>query len=102
MKASDLFGVILRSIAVWLCIWGAWQIIAGIKFLIPTIGALLSGHSYRYNSFNYLTYGVPAFLSGLIILIFAESIVRLTYRQPKPPALPPPPDRVEVGPSDAS
>ena len=88
MKPQDVFGIILRSFAVWLCIWGAWNAIAGIKFLLPTIGALISGTSYQHDSFGYFIYGVPAFLAGIIILMFADFFVRFTYPQEKPPPLP--------------
>jgi hypothetical protein len=91
MKPQDLFGVILRSIAVWLCVWGGWNTLAGIKYLLPTIRALVSGTRNLHDSFGYFIYGIPAFLSGVIILSFAESFVRFTYPSTKPPPLPNPP-----------
>ena len=89
MKPQDIFGIILRSIAVWLCIWGAWNIIAGVKYLVPTIVAAMSGTSAHRDSFGFFVYGIPAFVSGGIILAFADSFVRLTYPRQKPPPLPP-------------
>lgn len=88
MKPQDLFGVILRSIAVWLCAWGGWYLIAGVKYLLPTIRALISGSHNQHDAFGYFLYGVPAALSGIIILSFADAFVRFTYPSPKPPPLP--------------
>jgi hypothetical protein len=88
MKPQDIFGIILRSIAFWLCVWGAWNTIAGIKYLLPTITAWISGTTYQYDSFGYFIYGLPAFLSGIIILRFADFFVRFTYPRRSPPPLP--------------
>jgi hypothetical protein len=88
MKPQDVFGLILRSVAVWLCIWGSWNTLAGIKFLVPTIRAAISGSSYQHDSFGYFIYSLPALLSGVIILTFADFFVRFTYPERKPPPLP--------------
>jgi hypothetical protein len=90
MKPQDLFRVIVRSIALWLCVWGSWNTLAGIKYLVPTLSAMISGRSYQHDSFGYLIYGVPALFGGLVVLMFADSLVRFTYPRPKPPPLPRP------------
>jgi len=92
MKAEDIFGVILRSIAVWLCVWGSWMTIAGVKNLVPTIRAVTLGTTYQHDSFGYLIYGLPALFSGAMILTFADVFVRFTYPAQKPPPLPPIPE----------
>jgi hypothetical protein len=88
MKPQDIFGVILRSVALWLCVWGAWNTIAGIKYLLPTINAWTSGITFQHDSFGYFIYSLPALLSGLIILRFAEFFVSFTYPRQSPPPLP--------------
>jgi hypothetical protein len=88
MKPQDVFGIILRSIALWLCVWGAWNTIAGIKYLLPTINAWISGTNFQHDSFGYFIYGLPAFFSGVIILRFADFFVSFTYPRQSPPPLP--------------
>jgi uncharacterized membrane protein YidH (DUF202 family) len=88
MKPQDIFGIILRSLAVWLCIWGVWMILAGVKNLLPTLRAMAAGAKYPHDSFGYLVYGGPALFSGVVILMFADAFVRFTYPPPKPPQVP--------------
>jgi len=89
MKPQDIFGIILRSMAVWLCIWGAWYTIAGLKYLVATITAAMSGTGPQGDLFGYFIYGIPALFGGAIILAFADWFVRFTYPRQKPPPLPP-------------
>jgi len=87
MKARDIFGLVIRSVALYLFIWGAWNTLAGFKFLPATIIATLSNQTLpTYNSVDYWVYGMPAFFGGLFVLRFAETLVRSSYREPRPAA----------------
>ena len=88
MKPRDVFGIILRTIAVYFSVWGAWNSLAGIKFLPITIVAAFSRRENTYNSLGYFVYGLPALIGGLLILRFAERLVGFTYREKTPPSLP--------------
>jgi hypothetical protein len=82
MKPSDVFGIILRSVALWIAIWGAWQMTAAIARLPATVEALFSAAPVGINSVEYFIYGFPAFLAGILILRFADALVGFTYRRP--------------------
>ena len=90
MKPRDIFGIILRTVAVYLCIYGAWYTLAGISYIPATLIDAISGRGERHNAFGWFIYGVPAFICGVLILRFAEGLVRFTYRieAPQPPPSP--------------
>jgi hypothetical protein len=82
MKAKDIFGIILRVFALWIIVWGAWQITAGLTRIPATIASLFSETATSgINSVVYIFYGLPAFLLGILALRFADAIVAFTYRQ---------------------
>jgi len=88
MKPRDLFGLILRATCLFLIVWGAWYIIAGMKYLLSAILTLDANESSLSKPFSYLAYGVPAFISGVIGIRIAERLVDFTYiRDAKPPPL---------------
>jgi len=88
MKPRDIFGIILRSVALYLVIWGSWNSIAGMRYFVATLAALLSGSANKCN-FGFFIYGIPALLGGILILWFADAVVNWTYPSKKPPELPP-------------
>ena len=90
MKPRDVFGIILRTFALYLCLFGTWYILAGIKYLPATFLDALSGGSNQHTAFGWFIYGVPALLVGLLMLRFAEGFVSFTYRTKTPPPLPGP------------
>ena len=89
MKPQDIFGLILRTIAVWLCIWGAWNSIAGFRFLLIAILTAITGTPTHQDWFGYLIYGIPAIIAGWMMLAYADDFVRFTYPRQMPPPLPP-------------
>ena len=90
MNARDVYGVILRVFALYLLLWGTWNVLAGVKYLPTSLAAVLARKSSEQGSFGYFFYGVPAVLAGWLMLRFAEECVDYTYRRPKlPPPLPP-------------
>lgn len=83
MKAKDIFGIILRCVALWITVWGAWQLLAAVTLIPSTITALYTSNTTSgITSFGYFTYGFPAFVGGLLVLAFADTLVGLTYRKP--------------------
>ena len=83
MKARDIFGLVLRCAALWIIVWGAWQIAAAVVMLPATVESLLTSNpnQVRYSTFTYLIYGAPAVFCGILVLGFANAIVRFTYRE---------------------
>jgi hypothetical protein len=81
MNSRDLFGLLLRLAALWVFVWGSWQLTASIAMLWRTIQALLHRTSLEYTSFNYFVYGVPAVIGSILVLRFADAIVAFTYRR---------------------
>ena len=88
MKPQDIFGIILRLVALYISLWGAWNTLAGIRWILPTIQSVIFGTSPKYSTIDYWFYGIPALLFGITIFLLAESLVGITYPSPKPPALP--------------
>ena len=88
MKARDIFGISLRTAALYLCFYGAWYTLAGIKQIPATIFNELTGANDQHTSWGWFTYGIPALIVGLCILRFAEGLMRFTYRPETPPPLP--------------
>jgi len=75
MKPSDCFGVVVRTIGLLVCIYGAWCLIA-----------LLINISYPSSRMNdvhglYLGIGLFAFFGGMYMMGRAHRIVRYAYRE---------------------
>ena len=103
MKPRDIFGIILRCVALWITVWGAWQLTAAIARAIDSstsrsivsvmVGCrmtsapsaanvrIVSGTPLDLNSAIYFVYGLPGFLGGLLVLRFADTFVGFTYRR---------------------
>ena len=81
MKPKDIFGIVFRCVALWITVWGAWQLTAGIAWAPAILQTLFSTHATNVNSVIYLVYGLPAFVGGLVALYFADAFVGMTYRK---------------------
>ena len=81
MSPRDIFGLVLRLVALWVLVWGCWQLSAAVAMLWRTIQALMTGPALEYSSFTYFIYGVPAVIFSMLLLRFAEDIVDFTYRR---------------------
>jgi hypothetical protein len=84
MKPQDIFGLIVRSFALYLIVWGAWNTLAGFKYFPATVVSVLNGSSMQYNTFDYWIYGAPALILGLLALRYANAVTRFSYPVPKP------------------
>ena len=72
MKAKDIFGLVLRCVALWVMLWGSWQLLGAVAVLANPNGFI--------TPLGYFLYGAPAFFTGILILLFADALVGLTYR----------------------
>ena len=78
MKASDIFGLIVRVAGLFLIIYALWYLEYGIRS-IPL--ALLHRGTSDNSPFDYLIPGSEAFILGALLFTFADWIVGLTYRK---------------------
>jgi len=78
MKASDIFGVIVRTVGFLVVIYSFWQILGGIDNFLENI--LASSESDSVPTFPYFLFGVPAFLFGAACFFLADWVVKVTYR----------------------
>ena len=83
MTPQDIFGIIIRSTAVFMTLWGAWYMLAGIKYLLPTIKMLYFDKKIDLNGAGYWIYAIPAMVCGIIIYMHPEPLINLTYPEKK-------------------
>jgi len=69
MDDKKIFGLVLRCTSVWLIIWGSWNLLAALSYL------LFNESGY----FSYLWYGAPAVAGGIKLLRSSESVINFTY-----------------------
>ncbi len=81
MTSRDIFGLILRLTALWVFVWGCWQLTAAGAMSWRTLQSLMDGTTLPYTSFNYAAYGLPAVVGSVLVLRFAEWILTFTYRR---------------------
>ncbi len=73
MKACDIFGIILRTLAVIILLYGLWC----LMFAITTAWVLRENSPSEMTT--YLTSGIPLPIIGLLLLRYARQIVRFAY-----------------------
>ena len=73
LTGRDLFGVVVRSVGLLAVLYALWTMTG---MLAPAEG---------YTPADYLASSVPLLLVGLIFLLGANAIVRLSYGREKPP-----------------
>jgi hypothetical protein len=81
MNARDVFGIILRSTALWVFVWGGWQTVAAFAELPEAIESVLGQATKELQVGPLIIYGVPAMIAGLLTFRFAESILWFTFRK---------------------
>lgn len=81
VKASDLFGVIVRATGFLIIIYGFWEIWGGFEnFAENILSASQGDSSEQTSSFSYFAFGIPAVLAGAILFFLADWVVRAAYR----------------------
>jgi len=81
MKASELFGVVVRMIGFLVILYGLWNVWAGFENIFENmLPTNESGGADLPSSLSYFAFGVPALLFGAICFFGADWIVKLAYR----------------------
>jgi len=68
MKSRDIFGLVLRTVGLLLMIYCCWNVAAAIY-------DMLTGREFGV----YFFYGIPGFIVGVLLILLARYIVRLSY-----------------------
>ncbi len=80
MQARDIFGLILRCLALWILFWSAYWIVGAMVNFPATIESYFTHAPAEPSSIKYLAYGVPGLLIGILVLRFADDVIAFTYR----------------------
>ncbi len=76
MKPSELFGVVVRTAGLLICLIGVWEVWGGFDNMIEN---LLSPSDEQTLSFGFFAFGIPEIGVGLLIFFLADWVVRLAY-----------------------
>lgn len=79
MKASDIFGIIIRTLGFAIILYSFWEIIGGVDNFLENLTAASADDIAP--TFPYFLFGVPAFIAGAICFFLADWIVKLAYRE---------------------
>jgi hypothetical protein len=80
MKPSDIFGIVVRSIAFCVIIYGLWNLVGGCDNFIENLLEPDTEGQYA-STFSYFAFGVPSFLFGTLCFFLADWVVKLAYRE---------------------
>lgn len=85
MKASDLFGVVVRTIGILIVLYSLYDFLSGFdSFLESLLSSGQEGDSGSASTLTYFVFGVPEFIVGVLCFFLADWIVRLAYRDAAP------------------
>ena len=81
MKASELFGVVIRTIGFLVILYALYDFLGGFDSFFEN---LLSGgqdsNSGSASTLSYFVFGIPEFIAGVLCFFLADWIVKLAYR----------------------
>ncbi len=81
MKASELFGVVVRTTGFLIIIYSLWNVWAGFDNVFENILQINQGSDAEVpSSISYFVFGVPGLVLGAIFFFLADWIVKLAYR----------------------
>jgi hypothetical protein len=80
MKPSDIFGLVIRFISIIIILWGLWYVLAGLVTVMEILTHAYRAEDEQYSPLSYLGMGLPTVTFGIVSLVFADLIVRVTYR----------------------
>ena len=84
MKASELFGVLIRLTGFLIVIYGLYEIWGGLENSVENLLPSNQGENGEQVSvIAYFAFGIPAMVAGTVIFFGADLIVGLAYRNPK-------------------
>ena len=73
MKARDIFGIVIRTLGVFILLFGLWYLVYAIA------GACGAPEDSPGEIAAYFTAGIPGVLIGVLVLRCARRIVRFSY-----------------------
>ena len=83
MKASELFGVVVRLTGFLIVLYGLYEIWGGLENSVENLLPSNQGENGEQVSvISFFAFGVPALLLGIVIFFGAELVVRVAYRNP--------------------
>ena len=81
MKASELFGVVVRATGFLIIIYSLWNVWAGFDNVFENLLQASQGSDAETpSSLSYFVFGVPGLVSGAVFFFLADWIVKLAYR----------------------
>jgi hypothetical protein len=81
MKASELFGVVIRSIGFFVILYSLYDFLGGFdNFFENLLSGARDGDSGSASTLSYFVFGVPEFIAGVLCFFLADWIVKLAYR----------------------
>ena len=84
MKASELFGVLIRLTGFLIVIYGLYEIWGGLENSVENLLPSNQGENgEQVYVIAYFAFGIPAMVAGTVIFFGADLIVGLAYRNPK-------------------
>ena len=78
MRARDIFGIIVRTVGLFLFLYSIWNLAFGIVWVLG-----FWGRSHPDAAIAYFTFGVPALIVGMLLMLRGRQIVRLCYLENK-------------------
>lgn len=83
MKASELFGVLIRFTGFLIVIYGLYEIWGGFENGAENLLPSNQGENGEQVSvISYFAFGIPSLLLGVVVFFGADLIVRVAYRSP--------------------
>ena len=84
MKASELFGVLVRLTGFLIVIYGLYEIWGGLENSVENLLPSNQGdNGDQVSVIAYFAFGIPALLVGVVIFFGGDLIVGLGYRNPE-------------------
>ena len=81
MKASELFGVVVRTIGFLVILYALYDFLGGFdNFCENLLSSGNGGDSSSTSTLSYFVFGVPEFIVGALCFFLADWIVKLAYR----------------------
>ena len=81
MKASELFGVVVRATGFLIIIYSLWNVWAGFDNVFENLLQANQGSEADMpSSLSYFVFGVPGLVLGAVFFFLADWIVKLAYR----------------------
>ena len=81
MKASDIFGVAIRTIGFLVILYSLYDFLGGFDNFFENLLPSNQGSDQNSSTLSYFIFGVPEFIVGMLCFFLADWIVKLAYRE---------------------